>query len=186
MTKEEIKEMIDATINENGERSITGKALNLALNAIVDAMGEGGGLDTIYLLPSSMNSDASPKTSETTELPFTEEEIMAMVAHNQNIYNKITEKFNTTKNASTFVFDFSLIMSVDAGMLTGCNVGVSTVMYMKIEEQMPNKLSFNPYDYYNVGETLVVTELLNNYFLGEGQQIAILPNGYCEIISNVN
>lgn len=183
MTKEEIKEMIDATINENGERSITGKALNLALNAIVDAMGEGGGLDTIYLLPSSMNSDASPKTSETTELPFTEEEIMAMVAHNQNIYNKITEKFNTTKNASTFVFDFSLMLSMEAGVLCGYNVGVNNVMYMKIEEQVPNKLSFNPYDYYNVGETAVVAELLNN-FLGEGQQIAILPNGYCEIISN--
>lgn len=43
MNKEEIKAMIDATINENGERNITGKALNLALNAIVDATGEGNG-----------------------------------------------------------------------------------------------------------------------------------------------
>ena len=43
MKKEEIKAMIDATINENGGRNITGKALNLALNAIVDAAGEGGG-----------------------------------------------------------------------------------------------------------------------------------------------
>lgn len=185
MTKEEIKVMIDATINENGERGITGKALNLALNAIVDAMGEGGGLDTIYLLPSFLNPDVGTEALGVTEMPFTEEEIMAMVAHNQNIYTKITEKFNTTKNASTFVFDFSFIMSMDAGMLTGCNVGVSTVMYMKIEEQMPNKLSFNPYDYYNVGETVVVTELLNNELFGGGQQIAILPNGYCEIISNV-
>ena len=184
MTKEEIKEMIDATINENGGRGITGKALNLALNAIVDAMGEGGGLDTIYLLPSSLNSDAAPETLETTELPFTEEEIMAMVAHNQNIYTKITEKFNTTKNASTFVFDFSLLPSMESGILYGYNVGVKNVMYMKIEEQMPNKLSFNPYNYYNVGETVVLATLLNNDFLGEGQQIAILPNGYCEIISN--
>ena len=185
MTKEEIKEMIDATINENGNGNITGKALNLALNAIVDAMGEGGGgLDTIYLLPSSMNPDVGPMTSETTELPFTEEEIMAMVAHNQNIYNKITEKFNTTKNASTFVFDFSLMLSMEVGVLCGYNVGVSNVMYAKIEEQMPNKLSFNPYDYYNVGETAVLATLLNNDFLGEGQQIAILTNGYCEIISN--
>ena len=181
MTKEEIKAMIDATINENGERNITGKSLNLALNAIVDAMGEGGGLDTIYLLP---NPDVGPKTSETTELPFTEEEIMAMVAHNQNIYNKITEKFNTTKNASTFVFDFSLMVSTEARVLCGYNVGVSNVMYAKIEEQMPSKLSFNPYDYYNVGETVVMAVLNNNKFLGQGQEIAILPNGYCEIISN--
>ena len=184
MTKEEIKAMIDATINENGERSITGKALNLALNAIVDAMGEGGGLDTIYLLPSSMNPDVGPMTLDVAELPFTEEEMMAMVAHNQNIYTKITEKFNTTKNASTFVFDFSFMLSMEVGVLCGCNVGVSNVTYMKIEEQVPNKLSFNPYDYYNVGETVVVVELLNN-FLGEGQEIAILPNGFCEIISTV-
>lgn len=184
MTKEEIKAMIDATINENGERNITGKSLNLALNAIVDAMGEGGGLDTIYLLPSSMNPDAGPMALDASELPFTEEEFMAMIAHNQKIYNKITEKFNTTKNASTFVFDFSLMISMEAGVLCGYNVGVSNVMYMKIEEQGPNKLSFNPYDYYNVGETVVFATLLNNNFLGEGQQIAILPNGYCEIISN--
>jgi hypothetical protein len=50
MTKEEIKEMIDATINTNGNREITGHALNLALNAIVEAMGEGGGAgaETVY------------------------------------------------------------------------------------------------------------------------------------------
>lgn len=184
MTKEEIKEMIDATINENGNGNITGKALNLALNAIVDAMGEGGGLDTIYLIPSNMNPDVGPMTSDEAELPFTEEEMMAMVAHNQNIYTKITEKFNTTKNASTFVFDFSFMLSMEAGVLCGYNVGVSNVIYMKIEEQMPNKLSFNPYDYYNVGETAVMAELNNNNFLGPGQEIAILPNGYCEIISN--
>jgi hypothetical protein len=184
MTKEEIKAMIDATINENGERNITGKALNLALNAIVDAMGEGGGLDTIYLLPSSMNPDAGPMALDASELPFTEEEFMAMIAHNQKIYNKITEKFNTTKNASTFVFDFSVILSMEAGVLYGYNVGIKNVVYMKIEEQIPNKLSFNPYDYYNAGETVVLAELLNNELFGGSQQIAILPNGYCEIISN--
>lgn len=47
MTKEELKEMIDNTITTNGNKEITGQALNLALNAIVDAMGEqssGGGV----------------------------------------------------------------------------------------------------------------------------------------------
>lgn len=43
MTKEELKEMIDSTINENGSRNITGKSLNLALNEIVDSMGSGSG-----------------------------------------------------------------------------------------------------------------------------------------------
>lgn len=48
MTKEELIEMIDATINENGSRNITGKALNLALTEIVNAMGSGGGAITFY------------------------------------------------------------------------------------------------------------------------------------------
>lgn len=43
MTKEELIEMIDTTINENGSRNITGKALNLALTEIVNAMGTGSG-----------------------------------------------------------------------------------------------------------------------------------------------
>lgn len=43
MTKEELLEMVDATINENGTRNITGKALNLALTEIINAMGTGGG-----------------------------------------------------------------------------------------------------------------------------------------------
>lgn len=38
--KEELKLMIDETINSNGKRHITGKSLNLALNAIVDSLGE--------------------------------------------------------------------------------------------------------------------------------------------------
>ena len=49
MTKEELIEMIDATINENGSRSITGKALNLALTEIVNAMGTGSGSGSLTL-----------------------------------------------------------------------------------------------------------------------------------------
>lgn len=40
MTKEELKVMIDNTINSNGKRSITGKSLNLALSQIVECIGE--------------------------------------------------------------------------------------------------------------------------------------------------
>lgn len=35
MEIEELKELIDSTINENGERAITGKALNLCMNELV-------------------------------------------------------------------------------------------------------------------------------------------------------
>lgn len=43
MEKEELIEMINSTINTNGSGTITGEALNLALNAIVEAMGTGTG-----------------------------------------------------------------------------------------------------------------------------------------------
>ena len=47
MTIEELKDLIDSTINENGTKAITGKALNLALNEIANAVAEaattGGG-----------------------------------------------------------------------------------------------------------------------------------------------
>ena len=43
MEKEELIEMINSTINTNGSGTITGESLNLALNAIVETMGAGGG-----------------------------------------------------------------------------------------------------------------------------------------------
>ena len=55
MTIEELKDMIDSTINENGTKAITGKALNLALNEITNAVAEaattggGGGVKRLYV-----------------------------------------------------------------------------------------------------------------------------------------
>lgn len=59
MTVNEIKDMINSTISENGERGITGQALNLALNAIADALANagGGGLETIYLYEETMTPE---------------------------------------------------------------------------------------------------------------------------------
>ncbi len=64
MTIEEIKDLIDSTINENGTKAITGKALNLALNEIANAVAEaattgGGGVKRLYT-----NIDGSPITDE--------------------------------------------------------------------------------------------------------------------------
>lgn len=64
MTIEELKNMIDSTINENGTKAITGKALNLALNEITNAVAEaattgGGGVKRLYI-----NMDNSPITDE--------------------------------------------------------------------------------------------------------------------------
>lgn len=56
MTFEEIREMVNATINENGLKQITGKTLNLAFTETLAAIEEflannagGGGLETVYL-----------------------------------------------------------------------------------------------------------------------------------------
>lgn len=56
MTIEELKDLIDSTINENGTKAITGKALNLALNEIVNAVAEaattgggGSGVKRLYI-----------------------------------------------------------------------------------------------------------------------------------------
>lgn len=43
MEKGELVEMINSTINTNGSGAITGEALNLALQAIVETMGTGSG-----------------------------------------------------------------------------------------------------------------------------------------------
>ena len=42
-TKEELKEMVDNTIVENGKGQITGHILNLTLTDIIDSMGSGDG-----------------------------------------------------------------------------------------------------------------------------------------------
>lgn len=57
MTFEEIREMVSSTITENGQRQITGKALNLALLETLTAIEEflannkpeGPGIETVYI-----------------------------------------------------------------------------------------------------------------------------------------
>ena len=77
MTIEELKDLIDSTINENGSKAITGQALNLALNEIVNAVAEaattgGSAAKTLYV-----GSDSSPLTQE-------------QIASNIALYNEIS------------------------------------------------------------------------------------------------
>lgn len=77
MTIEELKDLIDSTINENGTKAITGKALNLALNEITNAVAEaattgGSAAKTLYV-----GSDESPLTEE-------------QIASNVALYNEIS------------------------------------------------------------------------------------------------
>ena len=77
MTIEELKNLIDSTINENGTKAITGQALNLALNEITNAVAEaattgGSAAKTLYV-----GSDSSPLTQE-------------QIASNVALYNEIS------------------------------------------------------------------------------------------------
>ena len=81
MTIEELKDLIDSTINENGTKAITGKALNLALNEITNAVAEaattgGSAAKTLYV-----GSDSSPLTEE-------------QIASNVALYNEISTAFS--------------------------------------------------------------------------------------------
>ena len=77
MTIEELKDLIDNTINENGTKAITGQALNLALNEITNAVAVaattgGSAAKTLYV-----GSDSSPLTQE-------------QIASNVALYNEIS------------------------------------------------------------------------------------------------
>lgn len=92
MTFDEIRDLVDSTINENGTKSITGKALNLALNEIVSAVetnveealaNAGSGTERIYA-----NMDMSSG-----QLSVTEEQ----KALNAALYEKLKTAFETDK-----------------------------------------------------------------------------------------
>ena len=85
MTIEELKDLIDSTINENGTKAITGKALNLALNEITNAVAEaattggGGGVKRLYV-------DASGGTLTNPE------QLASNAAHYAEIATALTDK----------------------------------------------------------------------------------------------
>ena len=65
MTFEEIREMVNATITENGKRQITGKALNLALLEMITAMEEnkpeGSGAETVFVVDNVDDMSITPE-----------------------------------------------------------------------------------------------------------------------------
>lgn len=85
MIFEEIREMINSTITENGQRQITGKALNLALLEMITAMEEnntgGGAASEIVYFP-DMNTGEMDSADQ---------------AHNLEVYNKFKTAFEEGK-----------------------------------------------------------------------------------------
>lgn len=87
MKQEELLEMINATINSNGKKGITGKALNLALREIVKSMGSGGGGLMIHYLP-RYEIENIPNWYPDFQY---NKELQECIAHNIEIYNTIVE-----------------------------------------------------------------------------------------------
>jgi hypothetical protein len=104
MTFEEIREMLDATINENGQRQITGKALNLAfvetLNAVQQYLEEnkpevGGAASEIAYFPDMNTSEMDPEHQ----------------AHNLEIYNKFKAAFDGGEPLPLLSMDLSIMFA---------------------------------------------------------------------------
>lgn len=132
MTIEELKDLIDSTINENGTKAITGKALNLALNEITNAVAEavttggGGGVKRLYVnmsggsitAPEQLASNAALYTEIVTAL--TNNELPPQVG---TLVSEGGENANATFNyisygGSAIVFAFTMGSSQTMMVLT--------------------------------------------------------------------
>ena len=113
MTIEELKDLIDNTINENGAKAITGQALNLALNEIVNAVAEaattgGSAAKTLYV-----GSDSSPLTQD-------------QIASNVALYNEISTALSNKEmppqvNGVAYVAEAGNIGFVSSGVFMAEN-----------------------------------------------------------------
>lgn len=118
MTFEELKDMINSTITENGQRNITGKAVNLALVETLTAIEEflennkpeGGAASEIVYLPDMTTGVMDPEHQ----------------AHNLEVYNKFKVAFEEGK-------PFPLL-SIDAA-----------IMLASIEEQLGQPVNASGY-----------------------------------------
>ena len=118
MTIEELKDLIDNTINENGAKAITGQALNLALNEIVNAVAEaattgGSAAKTLYV-----GSDSSPLTQD-------------QIASNIALYNEISTALSNKEmppqvNGVAYVAEAGNIGFVSSGVFV---MGNSVYVY---------------------------------------------------------
>jgi hypothetical protein len=107
MTKEELLEMVNATISGNGKQEITGQSLNLALTEIINAMGtgSGGGGLMLHFLPRNMGSSAysgEPWAGNTIEellndpsisFPY-REQLQKCIEDNVKVYNTLMDCYN--------------------------------------------------------------------------------------------
>ena len=109
MTIDEIRDLIDNTITTNGVKNITGQALNLALNEIVNAVAEaattgGGDVKRLYI-----NIDSSPITDE------------QQLASNAALYTEIV----TALTSNELPPQVMVLMNVDGSYINGNSLATS-------------------------------------------------------------
>lgn len=137
MTIVELKDLIDSTINENGTKAITGKALNLALNEITNAVAEaattggGGGVKRLYADlsggtltdPEQLASNAALYTEIVTALTSNELPPQVMILVNiegvQSNVNSLTTLYDgTTLMFYVFLNSFAVCTLTSDGNVT--------------------------------------------------------------------
>lgn len=141
MTIEELKDLIDSTINENGAKAITGQALNLALNEITNAVAEaattgggGSGVKRIYADvnggaltdPEQLASNAALYTEIVTALTNNElpPQVGVLIPQGSGYINVIFNFIEYADSAITFVFSVGSSQNVMALTSDG-NVSMS-------------------------------------------------------------
>lgn len=97
MSKDELKEMIDNTIFQNGNGQITGNGLNLVLNAIAENAGGGSGLQTLFFTM----DNGGPVDASFENLDSGIQE--SMLEHNKQIFNSIMTTYVDFLNSAEFV-----------------------------------------------------------------------------------
>lgn len=132
MTKEELVEMINSTINTNGSGAITGEALNLALQAIVETMGTGSGSGAERLW-GTLNISSEVTFNVTDEEKALNAELYtkwsAMIANDENVVALL--KCISSENGATMLSQ-SVMCS---------NTGGRIMLYFIVGEFVPITLS---------------------------------------------
>lgn len=107
MDIEQLKEMVNSTIVENGKQEITGASLNLALNSIIDSISEiasnsssGAGVTAVGVTTTSMDELTNPTSN------------LDIVAANIEVFNKAHESYLNGGSTFTHVY-------FDGGIIDG-------------------------------------------------------------------
>lgn len=125
MTIEELKDLIDSTINENGTKAITGKALNLALNEITNAVAEAattggsGGVKRLYA-DMSGGSITAPEQLASNAALYTE--IVTALTNNE-LPPQVGVLIAAEGRYTTVIFNY--IESADSGIVFVFSMGSS-------------------------------------------------------------